>query len=170
MCSPILNPFGRKCFNKSCPYCYTYLKYCVVFSDVHIPGTVSKNTSSWDVSVSGRPGAGGGKPGATADMHCDGSRDLGWRETGGQRVPPSNHCDDCIDRVIKGPVYRISLGARMSIILSHSEVLLGQNHRNLNCVSMHINIYFWILYSKNMHRDTIQMSNIVQSINIVQVS
>ena len=26
----------------------------------------------------------------------------------------------------------------MSIILSHSEVLLGQNHRNLNCVSMHI--------------------------------
>ena len=26
----------------------------------------------------------------------------------------------------------------MSIILAHSEVLLGQNHRNLNCVSMHI--------------------------------
>ena len=36
-----------------------------------------------------------------------------------RRVPPSNQCDDCIDRVIKGPVYRISLGARMSIILSH---------------------------------------------------
>ena len=52
MWSPILNPFGRKCFNKTCPYCYTYLKYCVVFSDVHIPGTVNKNTSSWDVSVS----------------------------------------------------------------------------------------------------------------------
>ena len=29
---------------------------------------------------------------------------------------------------IKGPVYRISLAARMSIILSHSEVLLSQNH------------------------------------------
>ena len=41
------------------------------FSDVHIPGTVSKNTSSWDVS----------ERGATADMHCDGSRDLGWQET-----------------------------------------------------------------------------------------
>ena len=39
---------------------------------------------------------------------------------------------------LNGPVYRISLAARMSIILSHSEVLLGQNHRNLNCVSMHI--------------------------------
>ena len=39
---------------------------------------------------------------------------------------------------LKGPVYTISLAARMSIILSHSEVLLGQNHRNLNCVSMHI--------------------------------
>ena len=51
-----------------------------MFLDVHIPGTVSKNTTSWDVSVSGRPGAGG--PEATADMHCDGSRDLGWRETG----------------------------------------------------------------------------------------
>ena len=38
----------------------------------------------------------------------------------------------------KGPVYRISLAARMSIILSHSEVLLGQNHSDLNCVSMHI--------------------------------
>ena len=38
----------------------------------------------------------------------------------------------------KGPVYRISLAARMSIILSHSEVLLGQTHRNLNCVAMHI--------------------------------
>ena len=31
---------------------------------------------------------------------------------------------DCL----KGPVYRISLAARMSIILSHSEVLLGQSH------------------------------------------
>ena len=30
--------------------------------------------------------------------------------------------------LVKGPVYRISLAARMSIILSHSEVLLGQNH------------------------------------------
>ena len=40
---------------------------------------------------------------------------------------------------IKGPVYRISIAARMSIIgLLHSEVLLAQNHRNLNCVSMHI--------------------------------
>ena len=50
---------------------YIYLKYCVVFLDVHIPGTVSKNTSSWDVS----------ERGANADMHCGGSRDLGWRET-----------------------------------------------------------------------------------------
>ena len=40
--------------------------------------------------------------------------------------------------LLKVPVYRIYLAARMSIILSHSEVLLGQNHRNLNCVSMHI--------------------------------
>ena len=39
---------------------------------------------------------------------------------------------------LKAPLYRISLAARMSIILSHSEVLLGQNHRNWNCVSMHI--------------------------------
>ena len=29
---------------------------------------------------------------------------------------------------LKGSVYRITLAARMSIILSHSEVLLGQNH------------------------------------------
>ena len=59
----ILNPFGRKCFNRICPYCYTYLKYCVVFSDVHIPGTVNKKTSSWDVSVS-ILGAGGREAGS----------------------------------------------------------------------------------------------------------
>ena len=54
----------------------------------------------------------------------------------GLRKPPSG----CISRDIHGwqLVYRISLAARMSIILSHSEVLLGQNHRNLNCVSMQI--------------------------------
>ena len=39
---------------------------------------------------------------------------------------------------LKGPVYRISLAARMSIILAHSEVLLGQNNRNLKRVSMFI--------------------------------
>ena len=43
-----------------------------------------------------------------------------------------------LSSTFKGPVYRISLVARMSIILSHSGVLLDQNHRNLNCVSMHI--------------------------------
>ena len=66
----------------------------------------------------------------------------------------------------KGPVYRISLPARMSIILSHSEVLLGQNHRNLNCVSMHI---FGIQNPKiyiNMHRDTIQISMVLAQQNL----
>ena len=48
----------------------------------------------------------------------------------------------------------------MSIILSHSKVLLGQNHRNLNCVSA----YFWILYSKNVPRHTIQISMVLASL------
>ena len=43
---------------------------------------------AWDVKSYINPfgrkclGRGGGGGGATADMHCDGSRDLGWRETG----------------------------------------------------------------------------------------
>ena len=43
---------------------------------------------------------------------------------------PSNN-PSCLVKwvgILKGPVYRISLAARMSIKLSHSEVLLGQNH------------------------------------------
>ena len=37
----------------------------------------------------------------------------------------------------------------MSIILSHSAALLSQNHRNLNCVSMHI---FGVQYAPNRQR------------------
>ena len=60
--------------------------------------------------------------------------------TGGSGcITCGDHTEDYLLRLdLKGPVDRISLAARMSIILSHSEVLLGQNHRNLNCVSMHI--------------------------------
>ena len=64
--------------------------------------------------------------------------------------------------MLKRPVYRISLAARMSIILSHSEVLLGQNHRNLNCVSMHI----FGVQNKKICIDTIQISMILAQQNL----
>ena len=49
---------------------------------------------------------------------------------------------------VKGPVYRISLAARMSIIYYPTVR------------------FCWILYSKNMHRDTIQIAMVLALQNL----
>ena len=68
-----------------------------------------------------------------------------------------------VDLLIKGPVYRISLAARMSIILSHSKVLLGQNHR---IVSLFILIYIFGFCTPKICIDTIQISMVLAQHNL----